>query len=160
MPPVMTSYEALTRRSFLGQMAGGIGAAAYATLGGPGTRCLAMPTGGGVPHFAPKAKRVIYLFQSGGPSQIDLFDFKPGFRDLHGTELPDSVRGGQRVTGMTAGQSSFPVVAPPFPAAHLVAPFQAQPWLRSRAVRPFRRSSLRRPGRTRATMSRFRRLFA
>ena len=56
--------------------------------------------------------------------------------------------------------ASSPVVAPPFPAAHLVAPFQAQPWLRSRTVRPFRRSSLRRPGRTRATMSRFRRLFA
>jgi hypothetical protein len=67
-----------------------------------------------LPHHVPRAKRVIYLFQSGGPSQVDLFDFKPVMRDLHAKELPDSVRGGQRVTGMTAGQSTFPVVAPPF----------------------------------------------
>lgn len=67
-----------------------------------------------VPHFAPKAKRVVYLFQSGGPSHIDLFDYKPVMRELHGQELPESVRGGQRVTGMTAGQKSFPVLAPPY----------------------------------------------
>ena len=62
-----------------------------------------------LPHFAPKAKRVIYLFQSGGPSQIDLFDYKPRLEQLHGMELPDSVRQGQRLTGMTASQKSFPV---------------------------------------------------
>lgn len=66
----------------------------------------------GLPHFAPRAKRVIYLFQSGGPSQVDLFDYKPVMEKLHGTELPASVRGQQRVTGMTAGQASFPVVKP------------------------------------------------
>jgi hypothetical protein len=66
------------------------------------------------PHFAPKAKRVIYLFQSGGPSQLELMDYKPKLRDLHGTELPDSIRQGQRLTGMTSGQKSFPVVAPKF----------------------------------------------
>ena len=69
-------------------------------------------TGGlaGVPHFAPKAKRVIFLHQSGAPSQMDLFDYKPKLQRYHATELPDSVRMGQRITGMTSGQSSFPVV--------------------------------------------------
>ncbi|MFM2169923.1 MAG: hypothetical protein RI957_152 [Verrucomicrobiota bacterium] len=65
-----------------------------------------------VSTFAPKAKRVICLFQSGGPSHVDLFDGKPSLVKYHGTNLPDSVRGGQRVTGMTSGQSSFPVVQP------------------------------------------------
>jgi len=73
-------------------------------------------TGGlpGVPHFAPRAKRVIYLFQSGGPSHLELFDYKPKLKDLHGSELPDSIRMGQRLTGMTSGQTSFPVIAPKF----------------------------------------------
>ena len=68
-------------------------------------------TGGlpGLPHFAPKAKRVIYLFQSGGPSQIDLFDYKPQLAKTQGTDLPESIRNGQRLTAMTAGQTSFPV---------------------------------------------------
>lgn len=66
----------------------------------------------GLPHFPAKAKRVIYLFQSGGPSQVDLFDPSPELEKLHGSELPASIRGEQRVTGMTAGQSSFPVVSP------------------------------------------------
>ena len=60
------------------------------------------------PHFAPKAKRVIYLFQSGAPSHLDLFDYKPMLNKMNGQELPDSVRQGQRLTGMTAGQASFP----------------------------------------------------
>jgi hypothetical protein len=62
-----------------------------------------------LPHFQPRAKRVIYLFQSGAPSQLDLFDHKPRLRDLRGTELPDSVRGTQRLTGMTSRQPSFPI---------------------------------------------------
>ena len=61
-----------------------------------------------LPHFAPKAKRVIYLFQSGGPSQLELFDHKPQLEKFRGQDLPDSVRRGQRLTGMTAYQSSFP----------------------------------------------------
>lgn len=68
----------------------------------------------GLTHFAPKAKRVVYLFQSGGPSHLELFDEKPELKKLHGTELPDSIRQGQRLTGMTSGQSSFPVIAPKF----------------------------------------------
>ncbi len=61
------------------------------------------------PHFAPQAKRVIYLFQSGAPSQLDLFDEKPGLREMQGKELPDSIRQGQRLTGMTSTQDSFPI---------------------------------------------------
>jgi hypothetical protein len=109
----------LTRRQLFGRAAAGIGTAALASL--LNERLFAAADGslktGGVlsaPHFAPKAKRVIYLFMSGGPSHIDLFDYKARLRQLHGTELPASIRMGQRVTGMTAGQSSFPCVAPMF----------------------------------------------
>ncbi|WP_158860463.1 DUF1501 domain-containing protein [Lunatibacter salilacus] len=63
-----------------------------------------------IPHFAPKAKRVIYLFQNGAPSQLESFDYKPELSKRMGEELPDSIRQGQRLTGMTAGQSSFPMV--------------------------------------------------
>jgi hypothetical protein len=66
------------------------------------------------PHFPAKAKRVIFLFQSGGPSHLELFDHKPALAKYHGQELPDSIRMGQRLTGMTSGQKSFPVVAPKF----------------------------------------------
>jgi hypothetical protein len=62
-----------------------------------------------LPHFAPKAKRIIYLFQSGGPSQLDLFDYKPKLNLLRGTDLPESIRKGQRLTGMTSGQANFPL---------------------------------------------------
>lgn len=65
-------------------------------------------------HFAPKAKRIVYLFQSGGPSHLELLDYKPNLKKLHGSELPDSIRHGQRLTGMTSGQKSFPVIAPKF----------------------------------------------
>lgn len=68
----------------------------------------------GVPHFASRAKHVIYLFQSGGPSHLELLDHKPRLKELHGSELPDSIRQGQRLTGMTSGQKSFPVIAPKF----------------------------------------------
>jgi hypothetical protein len=68
----------------------------------------------GSPHFLPKVKRIIYLFQSGGPSQLDLFDHKPLLQKMNGEELPDSVRQGQRLTGMTAGQKSFPLAGAQF----------------------------------------------
>ncbi len=107
----------LTRRTFLGHQAGALGQIALASLLVPdmvrGERTTKGSRGiGGLPHFAASAKRVIYLFQSGGPSHVDLFDYKPRMRQLHGSELPPSIRGDQRVTGMTAGQSSFPLVAP------------------------------------------------
>jgi hypothetical protein len=98
----------LTRRQLFGRAAAGIGTVALASL--LNDRLFATSA----THFAPKAKRVIYLFMSGGPSHIDLFDYKPKLKDYHGTELPATVRMGQRVTGMTAGQKSFPCVAPMF----------------------------------------------
>src|SRR5205085_2625433 len=72
-----------------------------------------LSTHGALPelHFAPKAKRVIYLHQSGAPSHVDLFDYKPEMQKHHGQELPDSIRQGQRITGMTSGQKAFPVAA-------------------------------------------------
>ncbi len=68
----------------------------------------------GAPHAAPKAKRIIYLFMSGGPSQLDLYDYKPLLNKRHGEQLPDSVRGTQRLTGMSGNQSSIPMVGSPF----------------------------------------------
>jgi hypothetical protein len=110
----------LTRRQLFGRTATGIGTVALASL--LNQRLFAADTApslkpnGSLPafHFAPRAKRVIYLFMSGGPSHIDLFDYKPRLRDYHGQQLPGSVRMGQRITGMTAGQKSFPCVAPMF----------------------------------------------
>src|SRR3954465_11718644 len=114
----------LTRRQFFGRTAAGIGTAALASLlnpqlftGASAAASAGAPAMGGVLkalHFAPTAKRVIYLFMSGGPSHIDLFDYKPKLRELHGTELPATIRMGQRITGMTSGQKSFPCVAPMF----------------------------------------------
>src|SRR5437867_9955604 len=106
----------ITRRQFFARniMGIGIGIPALASLlnrEGFAAEPADPKTGGlpGLPHFAPKAKRVIFLHQSGAPSQMELFDYKPKLQKLHGTELPDSVRRGQRITGMTSGQSSFPV---------------------------------------------------
>ncbi|MBT3913717.1 MAG: DUF1501 domain-containing protein [Verrucomicrobia bacterium] len=103
----------INRRHFFGRTASGIGGAALASL--LNENLFAKPElpdllSGlpGVPHFAPKAKRVIYLFQSGAPSQVDLFDHKPSLEKLNGKDLPDSIRGGQRLTGMTSRQKSFP----------------------------------------------------
>src|SRR5829696_9515857 len=108
----------LTRRQFFGRGASGLGIAALASLleADRGRADPPAPRPGTLQalHHAPRAKRVIYLFMSGGPSHIDLFDYKPTIRKLHGTELPASIRMGQRVTGMTSGQKSFPCVAPMF----------------------------------------------
>ena len=110
----------LTRRQFFGRSSASIGIAALASLlepdlfaafSGNNPGGINPKTGGlaGLPHFAPKAKRIIFLLQSGAPSQMELFDHKPKLNDLRGEELPDSIRLGQRVTGMTAKQDSFPV---------------------------------------------------
>jgi len=103
---------AITRRHFFARSSAGIGIAALASLLNPEDAAAgALP---GLPHFAPQAKRVIFLHQSGGPSQMDLFDYKPQLDKLRGAELPDSIRRGQRITGMTSGQSSLPVANPIF----------------------------------------------
>ncbi|HZT28860.1 MAG TPA: DUF1501 domain-containing protein [Bryobacteraceae bacterium] len=106
-----------TRRHFFSRTAVGIGIPALASLLEPALLAAAPAidpkTGGlaGLPHFAPKAKRVIYLHQSGAPSQMDLFDYKPALHKWQGTDLPASVRMGQRITGMTSGQATLPVAA-------------------------------------------------
>ncbi len=114
MTPFLERHRQLTRRSILQGSAVAAGSAALAGLlardaSAEGSRGV-VPT-----HFAPKAKRIIYLFQSGGPSHLELLDYKPRLKELHGTELPDSIRQGQRLTGMTSGQKSFPVISPKFP---------------------------------------------
>ena len=105
---------AFTRRHFFARTSAGIGTAALASLLEQEARAATTGALPGLPHFAPKAKRVIFLHQSGAPSQMDLFDYKPQLRKLQATELPDSVRMGQRITGMTSGQSSLPVAASAF----------------------------------------------
>jgi hypothetical protein len=107
MHPLRELAQTMSRRSFLGKA---VGCAALASLLQRDADA-ALPN---LPHFAPKAKRVIYLFQSGGPSQLELLDYKPRLRSLHGSELPESIRQGQRLTGMTSGQRNFPVIAPRF----------------------------------------------
>ncbi|MBM3871107.1 MAG: DUF1501 domain-containing protein [Verrucomicrobia bacterium] len=106
----------LNRRQFLNRFGAGLGGAALADL--LAADATAAPTAErgilGATHFAPKAKRIIYLFMSGAPSQLDLFDYKPLLNQRHGEQLPDSVRGGQRLTGMSGNQSSIPLVGSPF----------------------------------------------
>jgi len=109
----------LTRRQFFGRSSVALGTAALASLLPPSASAAPdeAPANRGIlsrPHFAPRAKRVIYLFMHGGPAQMDLFDYKPQLHERHGEELPASVRGGQRLTGMTSGQASFPVVSSAF----------------------------------------------
>ena len=103
------SLLARSRRQFLAQSGAGIGGAALASLLGQQSHASSSLSDASFPTHAPKAKRIIYLFQSGGPSQMDLFDYKPHLNAMHGQETPDSIFNGQRLTGMTAGQSSFPV---------------------------------------------------
>jgi hypothetical protein len=110
MNPIHEHIQTLTRRHFFGRTALGLGTAALATLMGQRARA-ARATGGlpDLPHFAPKAKRAIYLFMNGGPSQMDLFDYKPAMDKLFDQDLPASIRKGQRLTTMTSGQSRFPI---------------------------------------------------
>ena len=109
-----------TRRHFLSRTSLGIGSVALATMLNPWP-AMARPDQddlmGGIlikPHFTPKVRRIIYLFQSGGPSHLDLFDYKPTLAKMNGEQLPESVRKGQRLTGMTAHQKSFPLAGSRF----------------------------------------------
>jgi hypothetical protein len=109
----------MTRRHFFGKCASGIGGAAlasllspqaFASIAGASPKSMAVPGA----NFAPRAKRVIYLFMSGGPSQLDLFDYKPKLREMQGTDLPASIRMGQRITTMTSGQKTLPIASSMF----------------------------------------------
>lgn len=133
IPDLLRTQDALNRRTFLTRSAAGIGIAALGSLlgGGPSlfaslsesapSRTLVTPNAAGAPlglagfpNFPAKARRVIYLFQSGGPSQLDLWDYKPELERLRGKDLPASIRMGQRLTGMTAGQATFPTAPSAF----------------------------------------------
>jgi hypothetical protein len=113
MNPIHDQFTAMTRRHFFGRGALGLGTAALASLLPQRSSAAeaTSPTGGlpGLPHFAPKAKRAIYLFMNGGPSQMDLWDYKPKMDELFDKDLPDSIRKGQRLTTMTSGQTRFPI---------------------------------------------------
>ncbi len=112
MDPIQERLNHLTRRTFLGQTARGVGGLALGTMLFP--ELLAANKGAregglaGLPHFAPKAKRILCLFQSGGLSHVDLFDHKPMLQQMAGKDLPASIKGTQRLTGMTSGQASYP----------------------------------------------------
>src|SRR6476660_8910997 len=102
----------MNRRRFLSKLSLGVGSVALGSLlipdlfGGKADEDALLT---GLPHFAPKAKRIIYLFQNGAPSQLDLFDYKPKLQEMFGQDLPASIRMGQRLTGMTADQKKFPL---------------------------------------------------
>jgi hypothetical protein len=101
------------RRKFLSRMSIGLGSAALGSLLIPDLFSSSSPEEAimqGLPHFAPKAKRVIYLFQNGAPSQLETFDYKPLLNKMVGQNLPESIRNGQRLTGMTSSQTTFPLV--------------------------------------------------
>lgn len=122
MNPIRESKLIETRRHFFGRSAGGIGTAALASLLNENANATTSANeaqgelGGipGVPHFAAKAKRVIYLFMSGAPSQLDMWDYKPKMNEWYDKDLPDSIRNGQRITTMTSGQKRFPIAPSTF----------------------------------------------
>ena len=106
----------MNRRRFLSRLSLGVGSVALGSLLIPdlfkrGEEDAVLT---GLPQFAPKAKRIIYLFQNGAPSQLDLFDYKPMLQKMQGQDLPASIRMGQRLTGMTAGQAKFPLAGTVF----------------------------------------------
>ena len=115
-----------TRRHFFSKTVKGLGTAALASLcnenlfaGTPSG--INSATGlSNLPHFAPKAKRVIYLFMSGAPSQLDMWDYKPKMAEWYDKDLPDSVRNGQRITTMTSGQKRFPIAPSIFKFNHSI----------------------------------------
>ena len=113
MNPLLHHARDLTRRTLLGRGAAGLGAVGAAGMGIGNTALGSMlrsdPEGC---HHAPKAKRVIFIVQNGGPSHVDLFDDKPMLRQMHGTQIPDSVVGGRRFSSMTGGQSKRPCLRP------------------------------------------------
>ncbi len=115
MNPLFTHDLLQTRRQFFGHTGLRLGGLALAGLLGRANAATSSPVARvhpplpGFPHFAPKAKRLIYLHMNGGPSQLDTFDYKPGLAEKFDTDLPDSIRQGQRITTMTSGQARLPV---------------------------------------------------
>ncbi|MEC7777524.1 MAG: DUF1501 domain-containing protein [Planctomycetota bacterium] len=110
MDPVTQHSAQLTRRHFFGRSSTGIGAAALAALLGGGA--TAAPGASGLPHFAPRAKRVIYLFMNGAPTHVDLFDYKPKLKELHGKPVPQEYVGGKRFSTMTGNPKGKLMLSP------------------------------------------------
>jgi hypothetical protein len=114
---ILEHHLGLNRRRFLSKLSLGIGSVALGSLlipdlfSGKNEEEVLLS---GLPQFAPKAKRIIYLFQNGAPSQLDLFDYKPKLIEMFGQDLPESIRMGQRLTGMTADQKKFPLAGTAF----------------------------------------------
>jgi hypothetical protein len=125
---ILEHHLHFNRRRFLSRMAMGIGGMALGSLLIPDLFKTGEEDGlmAGLPHFAPKAKRIIYLFQNGAPSQLDLFDYKPMLNKMQGEDLPASIRNGQRLTGMTADQAKFPLAGTMFQFGQYG---QARAWL-------------------------------
>lgn len=112
----MSAPHLLSRRSFLMRSTFGLGGLALGQLlGGAAQAATTSSRGALAPHFAPRAKRVIFLFQSGGPSQLELLDYKPRLKEHFDQDLPDSIRRGQRITGMVSGQARLPVAPSKYP---------------------------------------------
>ncbi|MDC0935091.1 DUF1501 domain-containing protein [Pirellulales bacterium] len=114
MNPILEHNTLLNRRLLLQGSACSVGLAALSSLLARDASGKTLGQDIGTTHFTPRATRVVYLFQSGGPSHLELLDPKQNLKELHGSELPDSIRRGQRLTGMTSGQTSFPVIASKF----------------------------------------------
>lgn len=120
MDPLLEGKALFTRRQFFGRSAMGVGTAALASLlgrdafgalgGASATAPRGVPGLPELPHFAPRAKRVIYLFQNGAPSHVDLYDYKPKLREWHGRQIPDELTGGKRFSTMTGNQTARPVL--------------------------------------------------
>src|SRR5436853_504545 len=109
MNPFIDYVRSDTRRQFFARGGIVVGAAALASLLGQDSGRGDPPAGHIPTHFAPKAKKVIYLHMVGGPPQMDMFDYKPVMKDYYDNDLPESVRNGQRLTTMTSGQTRFPI---------------------------------------------------
>ncbi len=114
MDPLFENRSHLTRRELFGRSAAGIGTVALAALLNKAGMSAESTVGGqpGSPHFAPKAKRIIYLFQNGAPTHVDLFDWKPNLAKLHGTPVPDGYIGGKRFSTMTGNADGKLMLAP------------------------------------------------
>ena len=112
--PIEQLQSSITRRNFFGKMAQGIGVFALGSLLNPNLLKGRSPAGmmtAALPHFAPKAKRIIYLFQNGAPSHVDLFDYKPALEKWHGTQIPDDLVEGKRFSTMTGKQQNRPLIS-------------------------------------------------
>lgn len=116
MDPRLEEQLLLSRRQFFGTSGLRLGGAALAVMAAQGARAIERPTAErmhpglpALPHFAPKAKAIIYLHMNGGPAQLDTWDYKPKLGEFFDKDLPDSIRNGQRITTMTSGQARFPV---------------------------------------------------